>query len=462
MAQHDLTAGPVPQQLRALWLPTLAAMLLQSVYAFVDLIFVAMLGDRAVAALGITLQAFFIILALGQMVGTTALSDVSQAYGRGDVARARALFTAHTGFALVLGLLASVGAWLLADDYVATFTDDPEVRALGVDYFRASAPTFLLQVLIIVFSGCERASGDFTGPMRIMAVSVALNAALDPLLMFGFGPIPALGIAGAGHATVLAQLVTIATYAVRFIRRQRTDPRALGWTRPAREPGALARVVRQGFPAGLQFFAIYLVTGVVLAGVRPFGADWTGAASGGFRLIQQVWMPLVTLGMAAGSMTGQNVGARRPERVREVARTALRWGLVYGAIAGVAVALAAPWLAEIASEGPGQHALITDYLIISAPVLLSFPLAYIPVFMLQAAGHTLAPMLAAGLRVVVLAALVFGLLPALGMGSGGLSPAWVFGASAVATFVEGGLCLWLIARFLDGLDPRRRAGRDAA
>ncbi len=451
MAQHDLTAGPVPRQLRALWLPTLAAMALQSVYAFVDLVFVAMLGDRAVAALGITLQAFFIILALGQMVGTTALSDVSQAYGRGDVTRARALFTTHTIFALVLGIVASIGAWLLADDYVAAFSDDPEVRALGAEYFRASAPTFLLQVLIIVFSGCERASGDFTGPMRIMAVSVALNAVLDPLLMFGLGPIPALGIAGAGHATVLAQLVTITTYALRFTRRQRSDPRALGWRRPTRQPGALRRVLRQGFPAGLQFFAVYLVTGVVLAGVRPFGADWTGAASGGFRLIQQVWMPLVTLGMAAGSMTGQNVGAMRPDRVSEVARTAIRWGLVYGALGGVAVAVAAPWLAHIASEGPGQHALITDYLIISAPMLLSFPLAYIPVFMLQAAGHTLAPMLAAGLRVGVLAALVLLLLPALGMRPGGLSPAWVFGASAAASFFEGGLCVWLLGRFLRGL-----------
>jgi putative MATE family efflux protein len=421
-------------------------MMLQSVYAFVDLIFVTQLGDRAVGALGITLQAFFIILALGQMVGTTSLADISQAYGRNDVPRARSLFTFYTFIAVALGGIAACIAWLGAHVYVGAFTADPEVRVLGIAYFQANALTFLLQLLIIVFAGGVRASGDFVSPMRIMMVSVAINAALDPLLMFGWGPVPAMGIAGAGWATVIAQLFSVTAYGIRFLRRHSESSRQLAWSAPVWVGDAFRRILTRGFPAGLQFFSIYLITGLVLAGVKPFGGDWTGAAGGGFRIIQQTWLPLVTLGMAAGTMAGQNVGARRSERVRETAWTAMRWGLIYGVVGFGLLLLIAPWLAWLGAEGPAQHALVTDYLRISAPMLLPFTLTYIPTFILQAAGHTLAPMLAAFARVAVLALLVLVVLPALDAGA-----VWVFVAASGASFVEGALGFMLLKRFLGRL-----------
>jgi putative MATE family efflux protein len=455
LAQIDLTRGPIPRQLRALWLPALGAMLMQSIYAFVDLIFVTRLGDRAVAALGITLQAFFIILALGQMVGTTSLADISQAYGRDDVPRARRLFTFYTLVALALGTVASLAAFGGADAYVGAFSDDPEVRALGAEYFAANAPTFLLQLLIIVFAGAVRASGDFMTPMRIMIASVLVNGLLDPVLMFGWGPIPAMGIAGAGWATVIAQSVSVLAYALRFLARS-GGPRALTWARPTFVADAFVRIFTRGFPAGLQFFSIYLIVGVVLAGVKPSGADWTGAAGGGFRILQQTWLPLVTLGMAAGTIAGQNVGARNPDRVRAASWTAMRWGLLYGAAGFVLVLVLAPWLAWLGAEGEGQHAVVTDYLRISAPMLLSFSLTYIPTFVLQAAGHTMAPMLAAFVRVAALAAVVLLLLPALEA-----PPIWVFVAASAASFIEAALGLWLLTRFLAGLDPAPGAQPEA-
>jgi putative MATE family efflux protein len=425
----------------SLWLPMLAAMTLQSLYAVTDLIFVRELGDAAISGLAITVQAFFIILAIGQVLGQTALAEISQAYGRNDLRHARGAASSYAILALGLGIPAAVLAWLGAEAYVGLFTDDPAIFKEGVTYFAVSAPTFLLQLVIIVFSTSVRASGDFVSPMRIMIVSVLLNAILDPILIFGLD----MGIAGAAWATVIAQLVSCLTYLWR-LSRSSGDARTLRFGRPAFGNGLLQRVLTRGLPAGVQFFLIFVMLGVILAGMKPFGGEWTGAAGGGFRILQQTWLPLVTLASAAAALAGQNYGARQGARVREVARVAMRWGLIYGGIATVVVFVAAPLFAHLAADSEVQHGLATTYFHLSAPMLFAFTLTYIPTFMLQAVGQSFWPMIAAFIRVGFVALATFVIVPWAGWG-----PEAILIASTVAAFVEGVIGLGLLRRFLVSL-----------
>lgn len=439
MASRDLTQGPVPTHLRSLWVPMLVAMTLQSAYAIVNLVFVTELGDRAVSGLAITIQAFFIILAVGQVLGQTGLADISQAYGRGDYLEARSALTTYTLLAIVLGVLTTVAAVLGAEAYVDAFTDDPEVYRQGVDYFIAHAPTFLLQLLIIVLSTAVRASGDVVTPMRIMVLSVALNAALDPILMFALD----LGIAGAGYATVIAQIVACIIYVVRLRPSVQTEERNLSWGPPRFTRTIFERIATRGLPAGIQFFLIFVLLGVVLAGMKPHGPDWTGAAGGGFRILQQAWLPVVTLASAAAAMAGQNLGAADIARVSETARVAMRWGLLLGAAAMGFVFLGAPILAYLAGRGDAQHAHATAYFRWSAPMLISAALTYIPAFMMQAMGQSFFPMLAAFLRVGLVAAVTFWLTPLFGWG-----PEVIFFATTATSFIEGSLGLMVLRRFI--------------
>jgi len=447
MARVDLTSGPIPKLLKSLWIPAFVAMFLQSCYALVNLVFVRMLGDRAVAAHGITLHSFFIILAIGQMIGTTATADISQAYGRGEVVRARGLLSAYTLVATLLGIAASIAAYLFAETYVDFLSDDPAVRPLGVVYFEANAPTFLLQLIIIILAGALRASGDFIAPMRIMIASVILNAALDPFLIFGIGPFPEMGIAGAAVGTVIAQALSVLAYVWLLMGRRKGEPRdpdperRLRFARPAWSRGLFARIVGRGFPAGLQFFVVYVVTGIVFIGVKPYGADWTGAASGGFRVLQQIWLPIITLSMAAATLAGQNFGARRADRIREASRVAVRWGLIYGAVATLVTILAAPALAWLGAESGGtQFEHVVDYLRISAPVVIAFALTYVPTFVLQALGKTTLPLVASLVRVALLAVFTFGVFPRTDLG-----PEVVLVAMTASAFVEG-LIGWAFLR----------------
>ncbi len=445
MAARDVTRGDIAPLLRSLWWPVLVAMLMQTAYALVNLAFVRSLGDAAIGAIGIGHQAFFIILALGQMVGATARADVSQAFGRGDVLGARRRFTFYALVAAGVGLVAALGAFLGAEAYVGALTGDPATYRAGLDYFRASAPTFLFQLVVIVFAGSMRATGDFIVPMIIMVASVVLNAILDAVFIFGLGPIAPMGVAGAAWATVIAQGLSTVAYVVRLTRARR-HPRALAWAAPTGTRTAALRIVTRGLPAGLQFFAISAVTAMVLAGVKDLGVVWTGAASGGFRLAQQASLPIITLAMAVAAFAGQNVGARLGERVRRGAVIALRWGLLYGVVAGGLLALLATQIAPLGADSDDQVALVADYLRIAAPGFIATALVFVPAFVLQAAGHMVAPMFAALVRVAVIAVIIYGVRPLLGLG-----PAWIFASATVASFIEAAVALYFLRRFLRGL-----------
>jgi Na+-driven multidrug efflux pump len=276
--------------------------------------------------------------------------------------------------------------------------------------------------------------------MRIMLFSVFLNAALDPILMFALD----MGIAGAAWATVIAQVVACGIYLVRLrAGKAHGDGRNISWGKPFFDRALFRRIATRGVPAGIQFFLIFVLLGVVLAGMKPHGADWTGAAGGGFRIIQQCWLPLVTLSSAAAAMAGQNYGARDLGRVAETGRVALRWGVIFGIAATATVLLGAPLLAYIAARGDAQHAHATAYFRWSAPMLLSAGLTYIPTFMLQAMGRSFLPMMAAFLRVGLVALFTFALAPAYDLG-----PDAIFAVTTATSFVEGGLGLYLLRRFL--------------
>ncbi len=414
----------------ALGLPVLLALLLQSVFALVDLAFVRQLGEAAVAGLSISLQVFFIVLAVSQVIAATVIARVSQAYGAGRLDEARTLFSTYAVIGVATGLVATVVALLGASAYVHAFTDDPAVYEQGLAYFRVNAYTFFFQLMLIVLGNAFRGSGDFTTPMRMMVVSVLLNLALDPLLIFGLGPFPELGIAGAALATVIAQAAACALYVVRLLRR--SDPRGLHLRRPAFSRDTWREVLVRGLPAGAQFFLLSVVLGLVLAAMKPYGATWTATAGGGFRVLQQTMLPMLAVGTAAAAISGQNKGANQPERIALASRTALAWTLAYACVLTVALFFGGHVAGLLFIKSDSELPVAVDYFRVSAPTLVAAALTFVPTWVMQALGLAVLPLLAAVVRLVLLAVAVLWLIPALDLG-----PVWVFAAATLTAFVEG-------------------------
>jgi putative MATE family efflux protein len=438
---RDLTTGSIPRHILTLALPVVGAMGLQSVYALVDLGYVRQLGEASVAGLSVSFQAFFLVLAMAKVVGTTLLSRVSQLYGQQRIDDARRVFTRYCAVAAVIGVVAAFTAYTSADLYVSTFTEDPAARAEGLAYFRVSAITFLFQLLLVVFGDGLRSSGDFVTPVKLMVASVLTNLVLDPVLIFGLGPIPAMGISGAALATVISQMVALVLYVSRFIRGR--GERDLRWVAPGTDPGMLRELIVRGIPAGLQFFLISGVLGLVLWKLKPHGPAWTAAAGGGFRIIQQGFLPVVALSVATSAIVGQNLGAGRSDRVRRASLGALGVAIAYGTLLSVGLFFGGEYAGLLFIKDPAELPVAVTYFNWSAWLGLSVGMSLVPSFVLQAAGKSVVPAGAAVFRVVVLALLIVGIPDHM--------PAWVFGATTATALMEGAIDTVLLFRFLAGL-----------
>jgi len=387
---RDLTTGSIPRHIVTLALPVVAAMGLQSVYALVDLGYIRQLGEASVAGLSVSFQAFFLVLAMAKVVGTTLLSRVSHLYGQQQVEEARRVFTRYCGVAVLVGSVAAVTAFASAELYVSTFTEDPAAQAEGLAYFRVSAITFLFQLLLVVFGDGLRASGDFVTPVKLMVASVVTNLVLDPIFIFGLGPVPAMGISGAALATVLSQTVPLTLYVSQFLRG--TGERDLRWVAPGVDPGMMRELVIRGLPAGLQFFLISGVLGLVLWKIKPHGAAWTAAAGGGFRIIQQGFLPVVALSVATSAIVGQNLGAGQSSRVRRAALGAYVLACAYGLLLSVTLFLGGETAGLLFIKNPEWLPVAVTYFDWSSWLGISVGMSLVPSFVLQAAGKAVRPL----------------------------------------------------------------------
>ena len=205
----DLTQGSVGGHLIAMAIPMAAGMIFQTLYYFVDLYFVAQLGDAAVAGVSAAGNAMFVILALTQVLGVGTVALIAHAVGRKDQADANLIFNQSLLLAAICGALTLVLGYPLARPYVATVgADDATVHA-GVTYLYWFIPGLALQFAMVAMGSALRATGIVKPTMIVSAVTVLLNAALAPVLIAGWGTGRALGVAGAGLASTISSVAGV-------------------------------------------------------------------------------------------------------------------------------------------------------------------------------------------------------------------------------------------------------------
>ncbi|MCH8888158.1 MAG: MATE family efflux transporter [SAR324 cluster bacterium] len=449
MAAKDLTQGSIPHLMLRLALPVLGSFVLQSLYTLTDLYFVGLLGETQVAGLAIAFNGFFTTLAVGMTVGVGALAILSQAYGAGLREQVPYVFQQVFWGIIITGMVYGALGWYFTDSLIGLFTSDPAVQAEGAAYFRIYTMTFLTMLFMMVIGFCFRAVGDFITPTVLMAIGVVTNIVLDPLLIFGVGPFPELGIRGAALATVASQTMTVGIYLWLVFKPH--PRRILGVRRPfVLDLSQFFRVVRIGWPAGMQMALYAVIMMLVYRGVRPFGGEATAAVGIGFRIIQAAILPIVAVGAAVSALSGQNFGASDLARVK----TTVMWGSLYtGSLMCLAYAGLGLWpefWVSLFSDQPAVVAIGADYLILSGVGLPFHGVSYMVTAMAQGLGRNLYPLFGQLFRVL-------GFLLALAILDGYLSLGlkgifWSYAAAYGAEFISMGAALALL--WVTVLKPR--------
>ncbi|MEW6743223.1 MAG: MATE family efflux transporter [Planctomycetota bacterium] len=306
--------GSITRGLLRLAGPAMLSVLLQTLFSIADMYWVGRLGPHALAALSAATFAYWLLIAIGQMVtiGTSAM--VARRVGSRELADARAIATQGIYLAVLVSLVCAV-AGLSTCGALLRFMQLTELSAgAGAAYLRAIFGGVTFIFLSFALEAVYRGNGDTKTPMRVLFVTLLLNIGLDPLLILGIGPFPAWGTAGAGVATVVSHAIGV-TINVIILRHR-------GWLAPQRRiDGQVWRtLLRIGVPistASIIFCGIYMVITRLIA---PHYGDAAVASLGiGHKGEALSYLASVGFATAAATMVGQNLGAEKSRRAEKAA-----------------------------------------------------------------------------------------------------------------------------------------------
>ena len=378
---------PIPRALLSLALPGLASFLLRLGYQWVDALWVRGLGVEATAAVTTSIFVMWAIYALNDIFAIGVTAYTSQLLGAGE--RRRAGVAAYKGLraSALLGLIGTVLGVFAARQVYGLMGSDPKLLEAGSAYLAIVLAGVPLPMMALTCESIMRASGNTRTPLVIDLCAVGLNAALDPLLIYGWGPIHGMGVAGAAWATVAAWAMWLGCYLVIAARGHPALPLARRADGP---PVRIAGMVRVGLPAaliGVLFSVVYIA---FARSASRFGTAALATIGIANRIEAIQFATSVALGTAGAALVGQNLGARRPDRAVEVIKTGLIWNTWFSASITAIIMLWPDFFITLFTRDPGVHSIGVPYLRILSLCLVLNGWEIVTAESVLGSGHTMA------------------------------------------------------------------------
>jgi putative MATE family efflux protein len=392
----SLTEGSIPRALFTFSTPILLGNLLQSINGSVNAIWVGKyLGEAAFAAAGNANVVMFLLF--GVMFGFSMASTimVAQCVGAGNILEAKRIVGTAAVFFLGVSLFMSLTGFALANALLTRLGTPPDALPLALAYMRIIFLALPFMGGLFFVMAVLRGAGDSRTPFLFLLMSVVLDIALNPLLIFGWGPIPRLGIAGSATATLIAQGLSFAALVIRLYRIRHFLCIRRGELRLFVVDWSLVKIlVTRGIPMGLQMFVVSSSMIALLSLVNRFGSEQTAAFNAAMQLWNYVQMPAIAIASAVSSMAAQNVGAARWDRVSRVARTGVAFNF-----ASAGVLIGTLYILNRAALGlflPRSGVAITTAVHLNAIVLWSyafFGMSMVLYGVVRATGAVMAPLI---------------------------------------------------------------------
>jgi len=364
-AQARLTQGSVGRHLVDMAVPVLFGIFTMMSQAFADMWFIGRVGDRELAALSFAFPILMIVTSIAIGLGAGTSSVVARAIGAHNHRRARRLAT--DSLILSFGITAIVSA-------IGFLTIEPLFRLLGAPddmipliagYMTILYAGVPFVVVGMVGMSSMRATGDTRLPSMLMVIASVANVILDPILIFGIGPVPAMGLNGAAMAALLSRAAIFAG----TLYFMRTRLNMLTFNKP--DPGELrsswADVLHVGIPAAATNAIIPIATGVITAMLARYGPEAVAGFGVASRVESLTLVLFYTLSAVIGPFVGQNIAAGRADRIFEALRLCTIFCVGTGFVIAALLAFSGAWLPTLFSDNPEVTDVSTKFLMI-API----------------------------------------------------------------------------------------------
>ena len=387
----DYTKGSLNRAILLLAVPMVLEMALESVFAIVDIFWVSKLGSGPVAAIGVTESLLTMVYAISSGLGTSATALIARRMGEGDNDRAAVDAVQALAVGICIALAVAWPAYHYAPALLHMLGAPANVVQIGGSYARITLGGAGVIILLSLDNAIFRGAGDAAFAMRLLAAANLINLILDPLLIFGVGPFPKLGVTGPAVATLAGRGLGVLYQVYRLGRGSHHFRIALHHLRP--HPREMLRYLRVSVTGVVQFL---LEQGSWLGLVRivsTFGGPAIASYTIAFRIVGFVLLPSFGLGNAAAALVGQHMGAGLTQRARSaVWRTSL-WNFALLGSASLLFVAFAPALVGLFSHDPAVKPLAVESLRIfsAGNLLFAFQSVFIQAF--NGAGDTMTPTL---------------------------------------------------------------------
>lgn len=314
--EGTLTEGKILNSLVSLAFPIILANILQTAYQLIDTFWLGRLGANAVAAVSLSFPILFLILSIGS--GLTLAGTIIVAHYKGSENQKEVNFSASQTVYIIfyISVILALTGYFLASPLMKLIGAGPDIISDSIAYFKVSSFGFVFLFMFFVFQSLMRGIGNVLLPMYIVLITVFLNLILDPLFIYGFGPVSGYGVTGAAVASVITQGISaFAGLWVLFRGKQGIKIRLknmkfnFSWTKRMVELGIPASLGQSTRAAGMTIMVI-LVTG--------FGSEVVASYGIGARILSLVIVPALGLAIATTTLVGQNIGAGKINRAEEI------------------------------------------------------------------------------------------------------------------------------------------------
>jgi putative MATE family efflux protein len=388
-SHQDYTTGNLNRAILLLAIPMVLEMVLESLFAVVDVLWVGRLGANAVATVGLTesLLALVFSIGIGLSMSTTAM--VARRIGEKDpldaaIAGAQAIF-----LGLLISLAIGIPSFIYAPQLLRLMGAPPEVIATGTGYARIALGGCGAIVMLFLNNAIFRGAGDAAIAMRLLWVSNILNLILDPCLIFGLGPFPRLGVTGAALATFSGRSLGVLYQFYRLMKgteRVRIPPSLLRLN-----PRVMWRLIRVSLTGILQFGIANTSWIAMVRIVSIFGAAALAGYTIAIRIVIFVILPSWGLSNAAATLVGQNLGARHPERAEQAVWRTGFYNMLFLGLIGVVFIFTATPLVRLFTHDPAVVPLAASALRILSYGNIAYAYGMVMLQAFNGAGDTVTP-----------------------------------------------------------------------
>jgi putative MATE family efflux protein len=311
-SHQDYTSGNLNRTIFLLAIPMVLEMVLESLFAVVDVAWVGRLGANAVATVGLTEAMLALVFAVGLGLAMSTTAMVARRIGEKDPEDAAIAGVQSIVVGLAISAAVGIPAGIYAPNLLEWMGASPQIIAVGSGYARIALGGCGAILMLFLNNAIFRGAGDAAIAMRLLWVSNIINLILDPCLIFGLGPFPRMGVTGAAAATLTGRSIGVLYQFWRLARgTERLRPLAYHLRVNLAVMGRLLRVSSTGI---LQFAIGHVSWIFVVRIVSDFGAASVAGYTVAIRIVMFFILPSWGLSNAAATLVGQNLGAQRPDR----------------------------------------------------------------------------------------------------------------------------------------------------